>query len=205
MLDPRPIIKRTTATTVQRTTWLKNAMSLNLAWKKRVQRSHKLPVDTLSAYPGCLKVSHRSTPITPLNLVMTCHPCLNSISQEPCHKGTTASSIAIHDRASTPSGASPPPSPAVSLTTTLSSTSSRSFSFQLYEYAFPHHRPQAQVSASMAALVSILTMFPYPLPPTNADHRAAIATTVTIDYSVLAVTAAVATSNAPGLEYFDHA
>ena len=50
-LDPRPILKRTTATTAQQTTWLKDTAPLDPAWMKRAQHSYKLLVDTLSADP----------------------------------------------------------------------------------------------------------------------------------------------------------
>ena len=56
ILDPRPIIKHTTATTTQQTTWLTDTAPLDSAWK-RVQHSYKLLVDTLSAYPECVIVS----------------------------------------------------------------------------------------------------------------------------------------------------
>ncbi|KAH9054858.1 hypothetical protein EDB87DRAFT_1644608 [Lactarius vividus] len=70
ILDPRPIIKRTTATTAQQTTWLKDTAPLDPAWKKRVQHSYKLLIDTLSAYPECLKVSRGPATIAPIDLVM---------------------------------------------------------------------------------------------------------------------------------------
>ena len=70
ILDPRPIIKRTTATTAQQITWLKDTVPLDPAWKKRVQHSYKLLVDTLSSYPECLKVSRGPATIAPIDLVM---------------------------------------------------------------------------------------------------------------------------------------
>ncbi|KAH8995990.1 hypothetical protein EDB92DRAFT_2112744 [Lactarius akahatsu] len=70
VLDPRPIIKRTTSTTAQQTTWLKDTAPLDPAWKKRVQHSYKLLIDTLSAYPDCLKVSRGPATIAPIDLVM---------------------------------------------------------------------------------------------------------------------------------------
>ena len=70
ILDPHPIIQRTTTTTVQQTTWLKDTAPLDPAWKKRVQHSYKLLVDTLSAYPECLKVSRGPATIAPIGLVM---------------------------------------------------------------------------------------------------------------------------------------
>ncbi|KAH9033792.1 hypothetical protein EDB85DRAFT_2144747 [Lactarius pseudohatsudake] len=60
ILDPRPIVKRTAATTAQQTTWLKDTAPLDPAWKKRMRQPYKLHIDTLSAYTECLKVSHRS-------------------------------------------------------------------------------------------------------------------------------------------------
>ncbi|KAH9062537.1 hypothetical protein EDB83DRAFT_2552030 [Lactarius deliciosus] len=70
ILDPRPIIKRTTTTTAQQTTWLKDTAPLDPAWKKRVHHSYKLLIDTLSAYPDCLKVSRGPATIAPIDLVM---------------------------------------------------------------------------------------------------------------------------------------
>ncbi|KAF8263209.1 hypothetical protein EI94DRAFT_609661 [Lactarius quietus] len=70
ILDPRPIIKRTTATTAQQTAWLKDTAPLDPAWKKRVQHSYKMLIDTLSAYPECLKVTRGPTTIAPIDLVM---------------------------------------------------------------------------------------------------------------------------------------
>ena len=70
ILDPRLIIKRSTSTTAQQTTWLKDTAPLDPAWKKRVQHSYKLLIDTLSAYPECLKVSRGPATIAPIDLVM---------------------------------------------------------------------------------------------------------------------------------------
>ena len=70
ILDPRPIIKRSTSTTAQQTTWLKDTAPLDPAWTKRVQHSYKLLIDTLSAYPECLKVSRGPATIAPIDLVM---------------------------------------------------------------------------------------------------------------------------------------
>ena len=70
ILDPRPIIKRTTATTAQQTMWLKDTAPLDPAWKKRVKNSYKLLVDTLSSYPECLKVTRGPATIAPIDLVM---------------------------------------------------------------------------------------------------------------------------------------
>ena len=70
ILDPRPIIKRTTATTAQQTTWLKDTAPLDPAWKKRVQHSYKLLIDTIVAYPECLKVTRGPATIAPIDLVM---------------------------------------------------------------------------------------------------------------------------------------
>ncbi|KAH9033794.1 hypothetical protein EDB85DRAFT_2144749 [Lactarius pseudohatsudake] len=69
VLDPRPIIKRMTSTTAQQTTWLKDTAPLD-AWKKWVQHSYKMLIDTLSAYPDCLKVSRGPATIAPIDLVM---------------------------------------------------------------------------------------------------------------------------------------
>lgn len=57
ILDPRPIIKRMTATMAQQTTWSKDTAPLDPTWKKRLQHSYKQLMNTLSAYPKCLKVS----------------------------------------------------------------------------------------------------------------------------------------------------
>lgn len=70
ILDPRPIIKRSTATSAQQTTWLKDPAPLDPAWKKRVKYSYKLLIDTLSAYPECLKVTRGPSTIAPIDLVM---------------------------------------------------------------------------------------------------------------------------------------
>jgi hypothetical protein len=70
ILDSRSIIKRTTATTAQQATWSKDTEPLDPAWKKRVQHSYKLLIDTLSAYPECFKVSRGPTTIAPIDLVM---------------------------------------------------------------------------------------------------------------------------------------
>jgi hypothetical protein len=68
-LDPRPILKRTTSTTAQQTTWLKDTAPFDPAWKLRVQYSYKPLIDTISAYPECLKVTRRPA-IAPVDLVM---------------------------------------------------------------------------------------------------------------------------------------
>ena len=70
ILDPRPIIKRSTTTTSQQTTWLKDTAPLDPAWKKRVQHTYKLLVDTLVAHPNCLKVTRGPATIAPIDLVM---------------------------------------------------------------------------------------------------------------------------------------
>ncbi len=70
ILDPRPIIKRSATTTAQQTTWLKDTAPLDPAWKKRVQQTYKLLVDTLAVYPDCLKVTRGPTTIAPIDLVM---------------------------------------------------------------------------------------------------------------------------------------
>jgi len=69
ILDPRPIIKRSTTTTSQQTTWLKDTAPLDPAWKKKVQHTYKLLVDTLVAYPNCLKVTRGPVTIAPIDLV----------------------------------------------------------------------------------------------------------------------------------------
>ncbi|KAI0245524.1 hypothetical protein BJV78DRAFT_358061 [Lactifluus subvellereus] len=69
ILDPRPI-KRTTTTTSQHTTWVKDTAPLDPAWKKRVQHTFKLLVDTLKAYSDCLKVTRGPATIAPVDLVM---------------------------------------------------------------------------------------------------------------------------------------
>ncbi|KAI0247555.1 hypothetical protein BJV78DRAFT_1157138 [Lactifluus subvellereus] len=58
ILDPRPIIKSTTTTTSQQTTWLKNTAPLDPAWKKRVRHTYKLLIDTLKAYPVPRSCNH---------------------------------------------------------------------------------------------------------------------------------------------------
>ena len=70
ILDPRPIIKRTATTTSQQTTWLKDTAPLDPAWKKRVQYTFKLLIDTLVAHPDCLKVTRGPSTIAPIDLVM---------------------------------------------------------------------------------------------------------------------------------------
>jgi hypothetical protein len=70
ILDPRPIIKRSTTTTSQQTTWLKDTAPLDPAWKKRVQHTYKLLVDTIVAHPSCLKVTRGPATIAPIDLVM---------------------------------------------------------------------------------------------------------------------------------------
>jgi hypothetical protein len=70
ILDPRPITKRSATTTSQQTTWLKDTAPLDPAWKKRVQHTYKLLVDTLAAYPDCLKVTRGPSTIAPIDLVM---------------------------------------------------------------------------------------------------------------------------------------
>jgi hypothetical protein len=70
LLDPRPFLKRTATTTVQQTTWLKDTAPLDPAWKKKIQHTYKLLVDTLVAHPDCLKVSRGPTTIAPIDLVM---------------------------------------------------------------------------------------------------------------------------------------
>ena len=68
--DPRPIIKHSTSTTTQQTTWLNDTTSLDQVWKKSMQHSYKLLIDTLSVHPECLKVSCRPTTIAPIDLMM---------------------------------------------------------------------------------------------------------------------------------------
>ncbi|KAI0292356.1 hypothetical protein B0F90DRAFT_1770838 [Multifurca ochricompacta] len=70
ILDSRPFLKRTATTTSQQTAWLKDAAPLDLAWKKRVQHTYQLLVDTLSAHPDCLQVAHGPATIAPIDLVM---------------------------------------------------------------------------------------------------------------------------------------
>ncbi|KAI9510348.1 hypothetical protein F5148DRAFT_1180214 [Russula earlei] len=70
ILDPRPFAKRTTTTTSQQTTWLKDSAPLDPAWKKRVQHTYQLLVDTLTAHPDCLRVTRGPATIAPIDLVM---------------------------------------------------------------------------------------------------------------------------------------
>ena len=70
ILDPRPIAKRSTTTTSQQTTWLKDTAPLDPAWKQRVQHAYKLLIDTITAYPDCLKVTRGPATIAPIDLVM---------------------------------------------------------------------------------------------------------------------------------------
>ena len=70
ILDPRPIVKRSATTTSQQTTWLKDTAPLDPAWKKKVQHTYKLLVDTLVAHPNCLKVTRGPATIAPIDLVM---------------------------------------------------------------------------------------------------------------------------------------
>ena len=68
--DPCPIIKCSTSTTTQQTTWRNDTTSLDPVWKKSVQHSYELLIDTLSVHPECLKVSHGPTKIAPIDLMM---------------------------------------------------------------------------------------------------------------------------------------
>jgi hypothetical protein len=70
ILDSRPLIKRSATTTTQQTTWLKDTAPLDPAWKKRMQLTYKLLVDTLKAHPQCLKVTRGPATIAPIDLVM---------------------------------------------------------------------------------------------------------------------------------------
>jgi hypothetical protein len=70
ILDPRPILKRSTSTTAQQTTWLRDTAPLDPIWKSRVQHTYKLLLDTLSVYPECLKVTRGPATIAPIDLVM---------------------------------------------------------------------------------------------------------------------------------------
>jgi len=70
ILDPRPIAKRSTMTTSQQTTWLKDTAPLDPAWKNRVQNTYKLLIDTITAHPDCLKVTRGPVTIAPIDLVM---------------------------------------------------------------------------------------------------------------------------------------
>jgi hypothetical protein len=70
IMDTRPIIKRSATTTSQQTTWLKDTAPLDPAWKKKVQHTYKLLVDTIVAYPDCLKVTRGPATIAPIDLVM---------------------------------------------------------------------------------------------------------------------------------------
>jgi hypothetical protein len=70
ILDPRPILKRSTTTTSQQTTWLRDTAPLDPIWKSRVHNTYKLLLDTLSVYPECLKVTRGPATIAPIDLVM---------------------------------------------------------------------------------------------------------------------------------------
>jgi hypothetical protein len=70
ILDPRPMLKRSATTTSQQTMWLKDTAPLDPAWKRRVQHTYRLLVDTLSAHPDCLKVTRGPATIAPIDLVM---------------------------------------------------------------------------------------------------------------------------------------
>jgi len=70
ILDSRPFLKRSTFTTAQQTAWLKDTAPLDPAWKKRVHHTYKVLVDTLTAHPNCLKVTHGPATIAPIDLVM---------------------------------------------------------------------------------------------------------------------------------------
>jgi hypothetical protein len=70
LLDPRPILKRSSTTYSQQATWLKDTAPLDPAWKKKIQHTYKLLVDTLVTYPNCLKVTRGPTTIAPIDLVM---------------------------------------------------------------------------------------------------------------------------------------
>jgi hypothetical protein len=70
ILDPRPIVKRSATTTSQQTTWLRDTAPLDPAWKKKIQHTYRLLVDTLVAHPNCLKVTRGPATIAPIDLVM---------------------------------------------------------------------------------------------------------------------------------------
>ena len=70
VLDTRPMLKRSATSTAQQTTWLKDAAPLDPAWKKKIQHTYRLLVDTLVAHPNCLKVTRGPTTIAPIDLVM---------------------------------------------------------------------------------------------------------------------------------------
>jgi hypothetical protein len=53
ILDSRPIIKRTTATTDPQTPWLNDAARLDPTWKRRIHAAHRYAL----CYQACLKVS----------------------------------------------------------------------------------------------------------------------------------------------------
>ncbi|KAI0245835.1 hypothetical protein BJV78DRAFT_1158337 [Lactifluus subvellereus] len=53
-----------------RTAWLKDTAPLDLTWKKRVQHTYKLLIDTLKAYPDRFKVSRGPATIALIELVM---------------------------------------------------------------------------------------------------------------------------------------
>jgi hypothetical protein len=69
ILDPHLIIKRTTATS-QQTALLKDTAPLDPTWKSRAQHAYGLLLDTLTAYPNCLKVSRGTSTVETINPVM---------------------------------------------------------------------------------------------------------------------------------------
>jgi hypothetical protein len=91
ILDPRPIIKRTLQRTSQQTTWLKDTAPLDPAWKKRVQHTYKLLVDTLVAHPECLKVTRGPATIAPIDLVMMVLLVLSS--RRSCRRSRLADAL----------------------------------------------------------------------------------------------------------------
>ncbi len=70
ILDPRPITERTTATTAQQTTWLKDTAPRSVEDAREALVQANLLIDTLSAYPECLKVSRGPATIATIDLVM---------------------------------------------------------------------------------------------------------------------------------------
>ena len=70
ILDPRPIINRSATTSSQQTKWLKDDAPLDPAWKKKVQHTYKLLLDTITAHKDCLEVTRGPTTIAPIDLVM---------------------------------------------------------------------------------------------------------------------------------------
>ncbi|KAI9432332.1 hypothetical protein H4582DRAFT_2061850 [Lactarius indigo] len=194
-LDSRPIIKFTTATAAQQTTCLKNSAPLDPTWKRRVQRSYKLLIDTLFAWArdhrancpcggaelGSGKDAQLVTVVDPppkrqptgdvpiiasvLRTVGVCVPTEFRHAAAHINQGTAAANIPIPHTTSALGG-----TPVAHHTYHYGHVSPT-----ISTNSAPISSPvQAQASAGLAALESMLATFPYLLPPANTDRLAEI-------------------------------